>query len=171
MNPQPPEYIGNFCAFVFICFVVYYAIKEYLFGTKYSDLDSFVIGYVIDKQPSVQNITITQTTTTKPPKQPKNENPPKNPPSDPPNDPPNDDDTDRKPKPSPSSNKKNVKYNKDKEYKTIFEADQLYFDCIDALYALGVKKNEAKKITKQIFTSSKPNTIQDFLMVALRNNK
>lgn len=168
MNPQPPEYVGHICAFIFICVIVCYTIKEYLFGTQDCDLDSFVVGYVIDKKPSVHNITITQTTTTQPPKQSKKKNPPKNPPSDPPNDPPNDDDSGPKPKPSPSSNKKTVKHSKNKEYKTIFEADQLYFDCIDALYALGVKKNEAKKITKQIFTNSKPNTIQDFLMVALR---
>lgn len=49
-----------------------------------------------------------------------------------------------------------------------FESTQLYNDCIEALHALGMKKSEAKKRAKKIFTISEPNSIQDFLMMALK---
>lgn len=53
-----------------------------------------------------------------------------------------------------------------------FESQQLYIDCIDALYALGMKKSEAKKRAKMIFstTNPQPKTVQDFLILALRTN-
>lgn len=52
-----------------------------------------------------------------------------------------------------------------------FESQQLYIDCVDALHAIGFKKNDAKKRAKQIFSSTDnpPNNVQDFLMIALRN--
>lgn len=54
-----------------------------------------------------------------------------------------------------------------------FESQQLYIDCIDALQALGMKKTEAKRKTKQIFSSmeNQPSSIQEFLMIALRNSQ
>lgn len=60
-----------------------------------------------------------------------------------------------------------------KESKPSFESQQLYTDCIDALHAVGFKKMEAKKRAKQIFSSmdNPPNSIQDFLMIALRNEQ
>lgn len=47
---------------------------------------------------------------------------------------------------------------------------QLYNDCIDALHALGMKKSEAKKKTKFIFSnySPAPKTVQEFLVIALK---
>jgi hypothetical protein len=49
------------------------------------------------------------------------------------------------------------------------ETSKLYLDCIDALCSLGMKKSEAKKITKSIFnTTNPPESIQQFLMIALR---
>jgi hypothetical protein len=53
-----------------------------------------------------------------------------------------------------------------------FESQQLYIDCIDALYTLGMKKSEAKKRAKMIFstTNPQPKTVQDFLILALRTN-
>lgn len=53
-----------------------------------------------------------------------------------------------------------------------FESEQIYLDCIDALHALGMKKSAAKKKTKEIFSSmdNLPNSVQDFLMIALRRN-
>jgi len=167
MNPQPPEYIGHLFAFIFICVVVVNFVKEYLSNDKKHTIsDNFVIGYIMD-EPVVTN----NTTTTTPPRferiVPKS---PPGPPDDydddrPDNDPP--DDSPMKPiKP------KRVKTEKatNKDYKTIFEAEQIYMDCVSALYALGVKKTEAKKITKEIFINKKPDSIQDFLMIALRKN-
>ena len=56
--------------------------------------------------------------------------------------------------------------------KPSFESQQLYIDCIDALHSIGIKKTEAKKLAKEIFSSSSnpPTSIQDFLMIALRKN-
>lgn len=52
-----------------------------------------------------------------------------------------------------------------------FESQQLYLDCIEALHALGMKKSEAKKKAKNIFSTfdPAPTTVQEFLMIALRN--
>lgn len=60
-----------------------------------------------------------------------------------------------------------------KKSKPNFESQQLYIDCIDALHAIGFKKMDAKKRAKQIFSSmtNPPNSVQDFLMIALRNEK
>ena len=57
--------------------------------------------------------------------------------------------------------------------KSNFESQQLYIDCIDALHALGMKKLEAKRRAKQIFSSmsNPPSSVQEFLMIALRNSK
>lgn len=51
-----------------------------------------------------------------------------------------------------------------------FESQQLYVDCIDALYALGMKKKQAKDRAKFIFSSinPQPTTIQEFLYLALK---
>lgn len=55
------------------------------------------------------------------------------------------------------------------EYK--FEPTQLYNDCVDALHSIGFKKNQAKKMAKDIFTSTDgpPENIQTFLEIALKN--
>ncbi|NDB57187.1 hypothetical protein EB001_01865 [bacterium] len=52
-----------------------------------------------------------------------------------------------------------------------FESQQLYVDCIDALHALGMKKSEAKKRAKLIFSTCnpQPENVQAFLMLALKN--
>lgn len=51
-----------------------------------------------------------------------------------------------------------------------FESQQLYLDCIEALYTLGYKKSEAKKKAKLIFSTfnPQPSSIQEFLSVALK---
>jgi hypothetical protein len=61
---------------------------------------------------------------------------------------------------------KNVVINKEPS----FESQQLYVDCIDSLYALGVKKSEAKKKAKLIFSTfnPQPSTVQEFLSIALK---
>lgn len=50
------------------------------------------------------------------------------------------------------------------------ELQKLYNDCIEALRALGMKKSEATRKTKQVFENSDPvpQNVQDFLMIALR---
>jgi hypothetical protein len=57
-----------------------------------------------------------------------------------------------------------------KKSKPNFESQQLYIDCIDALCAIGMKKTEAKKRAKEIFSTmnNPPASIQDFLMIALK---
>lgn len=45
---------------------------------------------------------------------------------------------------------------------------QLYNDCVDALYAIGMKKSQAKAKTKEVFESHNPKSIQEFLMLALK---
>jgi hypothetical protein len=54
--------------------------------------------------------------------------------------------------------------------KNSFESQQLYLDCIEALHALGMKKSEAKKRAKAIFSMSnpQPSTVQEFLILALK---
>lgn len=56
------------------------------------------------------------------------------------------------------------------ETKASIESQQLYIDCIEALSALGMKKSEAKKRTKQVFASTfpQPQSVQEFLLIALR---
>jgi hypothetical protein len=51
-----------------------------------------------------------------------------------------------------------------------FESQQLYLDCIEALYTLGFKKSEAKKKAKLIFSSidPQPSSVQEFLSIALK---
>jgi hypothetical protein len=51
------------------------------------------------------------------------------------------------------------------------ENTQLFIDCVDALYALGMKKRDAIKRAKDIFASSStpPKSVQEFLIIALRN--
>jgi hypothetical protein len=49
------------------------------------------------------------------------------------------------------------------------ETQQLYNDCVEALRALGMKKSEATKKTKQVFSSnSVPQSVQEFLLIALK---
>lgn len=52
-----------------------------------------------------------------------------------------------------------------------FESQQLYLDCIDALHSLGMKKSEAKKKAKMIFSTldPQPKSVQEFLVIALKN--
>jgi len=66
----------------------------------------------------------------------------------------------------------NLQQNVSKQDAPDFESQQLYVDCIDALHSIGFKKTEAKKRAKQIFSSMKnpPTSVQDFLMIALRND-
>lgn len=53
-----------------------------------------------------------------------------------------------------------------------FESQQLYLDCIEALYTLGMKKSEAKRLAKKIFSSKifNPKSVQEFLTIALRKD-
>lgn len=52
-----------------------------------------------------------------------------------------------------------------------FESQQLFMDCVDALNSIGIKKTEAKKRARDIFSSNNPPTnIQDFLMIAMRKD-
>lgn len=57
------------------------------------------------------------------------------------------------------------------ETKPSFESQQLYLDCIEALHSLGMKKSEAKRKAKFIFStmSNPPTSVQEFLMIALKN--
>tara|TARA_B100001559_G_C16193503_1_gene481070 strand:- start:204 stop:554 length:351 start_codon:yes stop_codon:yes gene_type:complete len=48
-----------------------------------------------------------------------------------------------------------------------FQDKQLYKDCRDSLVALGIKKSQAKKITKDFFRNKEPEDLQSFLKVAL----
>ncbi len=54
--------------------------------------------------------------------------------------------------------------------KASLESQQLYIDCVEALRALGMKKTQATKITKQVFSTTHPlpQTVQEFLLIALR---
>jgi hypothetical protein len=53
------------------------------------------------------------------------------------------------------------------------EDNPIYADCVDALKALGMKKTDAIKQAKDIFTNfdNPPRSVQDFLMIALRTKK
>jgi hypothetical protein len=44
----------------------------------------------------------------------------------------------------------------------------IFDDCLLALIATGYKKNDAKKITEQIFKSNNPKTVEDFIRVAFK---
>jgi hypothetical protein len=50
------------------------------------------------------------------------------------------------------------------------ESQQLFIDCVDALRALGMKKSEATRKARTIFTNGQhnPKTIQEFLLIALQ---
>ena len=116
MNPQPPIYIGQLCATLFVIGLIYHVIKAYHQTTTPINYDLFQIGYIED---SPINIVV------------------------------------------------------DKSTSNNFESHQLYLDCIDALHALGMKKSIAKKKAKEVFTAMQndpPKNVQDFLMIALRNN-
>lgn len=65
-----------------------------------------------------------------------------------------------------------VKIIQQEQRKVSPESNPIYTDCVDALRALGMKKSEAVRRAKDIFTSldNPPRTVQDFLMIALRNN-
>jgi len=53
--------------------------------------------------------------------------------------------------------------------KPSIESQQLYIDCVEALRALGMKKSEATKITKRVFSSNQiPQSVQEFLLIALK---
>lgn len=47
---------------------------------------------------------------------------------------------------------------------------QLYNDCVDALYSLGVKKSEAKRKALLILNTEKPTpaSVQEFLLIAFK---
>jgi hypothetical protein len=49
------------------------------------------------------------------------------------------------------------------------ESQQLYNDCVEALRALGMKKSEATRVTKRVFSSNQiPQSVQEFLLIALK---
>ena len=51
-----------------------------------------------------------------------------------------------------------------------FKSSQLFKDCVDALHALGMKKTAAKNKATDIFNNQpQPQSVQEFLMLALRN--
>lgn len=49
------------------------------------------------------------------------------------------------------------------------ESTQIFIDCVDALYALGMKKNAAKRKAREVFEklADPPSSVQEFLMIAL----
>lgn len=55
------------------------------------------------------------------------------------------------------------------ETKTDPQQQQLHNDCVEALRALGMKKSEATKKTKQVFQNNPTlKTVQEFLLIALK---
>jgi hypothetical protein len=52
--------------------------------------------------------------------------------------------------------------------KETLESQQLYLDCVSALYSLGMKKSQAKKKTQEVFSIHNPETVQEFLILALQ---
>ena len=45
---------------------------------------------------------------------------------------------------------------------------QLQQDCVDVLHALGMKKSDALKMMKTVFTTSNPKDIHEFLTIAMK---
>jgi hypothetical protein len=142
MNPQPPEYIGNLFAFLFICVAVFYFIKGMLSGNTIN-YDHFVIGY-LDDEDNKSNTTyvINNTTNNKTFKQTKN---------------------------TPSVDQGVRVSHRPMSQKQLVESNTLIQDCIEALCALGMKKTEAKKRALSIFNSScPPVSVEEFLLLALK---
>lgn len=52
--------------------------------------------------------------------------------------------------------------------KETLESQQLYLDCVSALYSLGMKKSQAKKKAQEVFSIHNPETVQEFLVLALQ---
>ena len=139
MNPQPDPIVGNFVALIIIVLVAFYTYKAYLTG-KSIDLNK-LDNFIIGYIEAEPTTRVVE----------KHFQTINNP----------------------------VKVVKEKteivrvetviDTKPSFESQQLYVDCIDALYALGMKKNEAKKKAKFIFSTMKPApaTIQEFLIIAM----
>jgi hypothetical protein len=139
MNPQPDPIVGNFVALIIIVLVAFYTYKAYLTG-KSIDLNK-LDNFVIGYIEAEPTTRVVE----------KHFQTINNP----------------------------VKVVKEKteivrvetviDTKPSFESQQLYVDCIDALYALGMKKNEAKKKAKFIFSTMNPApaTIQEFLIIAM----
>ena len=139
MNPQPDPIVGNFVALIIIVLVAFYTYKAYLTG-KSIDLNK-LDNFVIGYIEAEPTTRVVE----------KHFQTINNP----------------------------VKVVKEKteivrvetviDTKPNFESQQLYVDCIDALHALGMKKNEAKKRAKFIFSTMNPApvTIQEFLVIAL----
>lgn len=125
MNPQPPEYVGNIFATLFVAVTVFHAVKAYLEGKviNLKDFDTITLGY-LESHP-YNNIIVVD---------------------------------------KPKTKNVNIKQE--------IESHQLYIDCIDTLVALGMKKMEAKKKTKHIFETAKPQpkTVQEFLNIALKRD-
>jgi hypothetical protein len=142
MNPQPDPIIGQFFAFVFIIGIIIYTYKAYLEGKSINinQLDNFVIGY-IEESPVQTHIIEKHYKTSK------------------------------EVQPVRIIEKKTERVRTERviETKPSFESQQLYVDCIDALIALGMKKGEAKRKAKFVFSNMdpQPSTIQDFLRIAL----
>lgn len=140
MNPQPDPLVGDFCAGIIICLMVFYTYKAYIDGKSFnlSNLDNFIIGY-IESEPVVTQVVENTYKEVKPVK-------------------------------IIRTKTETVRTEKVVETKPSFESQQLYVDCIDALIALGMKKKEAKAKAKFIFSTMnpQPSTVQDFLMIALR---
>lgn len=147
MNPQPSPIAGEIGAFVVICIFVFYAYKAYFEGKSIdlNKLDNFIIGYV-ESPPLVEK---------------------------------HYHNTYKNPTKIIKSVDKVIERVVEKVIpqevpaKPNFESQQLYVDCIDALYALGMKKNEAKRKAKFIFSTMNPppSTIQEFLTIALNMPK
>jgi hypothetical protein len=142
MNPQPDPIVGEFFAFLFVAGIMFYTYKSYLEGKSINiaKLDNFVIGYIEETPVQTQIIEKHYQ-------------------------------THKEIKPVKIIEKKTEKVRIEKvvETKPSFESQQLYVDCIDALVALGMKKGEAKRKAKFVFSNMdpQPSTIQDFLRIAL----
>jgi Holliday junction resolvasome RuvABC DNA-binding subunit len=133
MNPQPHPFVGQLGVLIFVLLIVYFSLTNKKRQCAFSD--KFTIGYISDDQPVVmqQIDNIAKKMATQP------------------------------------------KYNKNKKNaipyylitpivenkKTINQ--NLVNDCISALVSLGTKKMQAKQITKEIFETHNPSTIEEFI--------
>ena len=143
MNPQPDPIVGHFVALIIIGLVAFYTYKSYLAG-KSIDLNK-LDNFIIGyvEESPITHVVEKHFKTIN--------NPVK----------------------VVKEKTEVVRVEKVIDTKPNFESQQLYVDCIDALYALGMKKNEAKKRAKLVFSTMNPppTTIQEFLIIALNNPK
>lgn len=139
MNPQPDPMIGNIMAFIVIAVVTFYTYKAYLSG-KSIDLNK-LDNFVIGYIEAEPKTSVVEKHFQ----------------------------TINNPVKVVKEKTEVVRVEKVIDTKPNFESQQLYVDCIDALYALGMKKNEAKRKAKFVFSTMNPApaTIQEFLVIAL----